>query len=172
MKRGLILACVAILAIGVTVSAQKEVRISKADVPSRVIKSFETVHKDAKATDYEKTVIEGKTCYVIDAVEKEVEKDYIYSEDGILIQTEEDIDVASLPKAVMNAIKKAHPKGEIDEVDKIVRGEVTQYQVIVEDGESDFEILVAADGKIITTAMVPDSDEDQDTDVGDVEDGD
>ncbi len=147
--------------------------IKKSDVPEAVLKAFETSYPKAVATEYSKKTADGQTRYEIETRVGELEKDFVYLTDGTLFQIDEDMTVKSLPAAVVEAVKKAYPDGEIDEADKITKGANIEFEVMVEVGDTDYELLFSPDGKILTSASVDeDDDEPGDVDEADEEDDD
>lgn len=143
----------------------------KIEIPEAVLQAFEKAYPSVEATGYDKETIEDVVHYEIETMAGEFEKDYVYLEDGTLLQIEEGIPVKDMPKVVADAVKKAHPEGELDEAEKITRGEVIEYEIVVEIGEKEFELLVASDGNIIASQEL-NEDEDGDDDHGDHDDDD
>ncbi|UCC43372.1 MAG: PepSY-like domain-containing protein [Candidatus Zixiibacteriota bacterium] len=147
---GLTLMVVAVLLCGaLAVVAEEEEAAKKVDVPAKVMEAFKASFPDVVISSVDSEVKDGKTLYEIETVQDSAEVDYVYAEDGTLIQIEEEISVESLPEIVVTAIKAAHEGCEIDEAEKITRGETVEYEVAVEVGEDEFELLVASDGTIL-----------------------
>ena len=79
-------------------------------------------------------------------------KDYsaLFSPKGEWLQTEYEIKVSELPKAVSQAIKKTYPEYRIDDVDKIeAPKDNNRYKVELEKGESEIEIFLNEKGEIL-----------------------
>jgi hypothetical protein len=164
---------------GVSALADQSQVIKPADVPRKVYENFLKNYRDAKVDKIEKEEEKGKVYYEFEIKSGDREKTIIYREDGNLYAVETMISPKSLPRSVVDAIKKAYPDGEIDEADEIVKGKETSYEVVVEiekDGkETEYEILITADGKILETQQIMrDDDEygDKDEDGDFEEDGD
>jgi hypothetical protein len=144
----------------------------KSDVPQAVLRAFEKANPGVVGTDYSKEVVNGQTRYEIETRVSDLEKDFVYLPDGTLLQIVEDMQLKALPDVIAQSVKKAYPKAEIDEVDKIVRGETVEYEIILEIGETDHELSVASDGRILSSvAIEEDEDEPDDIDQSDEEDG-
>ena len=47
----------------------------------------------------------------------------------------------------------AHPDGQIEEVDRITRGDTVEYEVVIEVDGQEFELLVASDGSILARPL-------------------
>ncbi len=173
MKHSVTLAVIAILLSAALAFAEDDAAMKKSDLPEAVLKAFEASNPDALATEYGKKDVNGQIRYEIETKVGDLEKDFVYLPDGTLLQVDEDVPVELLPDAIVESVKKAYPEGEIDEADKITRGDTIDYELIVEVGETDYELLVSADGKIISSVQAgEDEDEPGDVDEGDEEDGD
>jgi hypothetical protein len=147
--------------------------VKKSDVPEAVLEAFQAAHPKAVPAEYGRETVNGQTRFEIEIRIGERDKDFVYLPDGILLQTEEEIPVDSLPQAIVDAIKKAHRDGEIEEADRITRSELTEYEVSVEVGDVEYELLLSSDGKIMSSKEAGnDEDEPGDVDTNDEEDTD
>lgn len=150
--------------------------VEKIDVPEAVLKAFANDFPEMAMTGVETWETDGKTYYEIESGEGET--DVIYLADGTLYSTEQEIAVNDLPQEVVDALTASHPDGEIVEADMITRGETTEYEVTIEvEGEEEdmvYEVVVAADGKIVNEEQIVDEEEETpgDVDVDDEEDED
>jgi uncharacterized membrane protein YkoI len=95
-----------------------EKELNKDQVPKAVIDAFEKDFPNTKP-EFEQETFEGKTAYELEYKENGKEVALLYGDDGTLLQKEEEIDGKSLPKPVAQAVKKAHPKAKIKEVEKL-----------------------------------------------------
>ncbi|MGZ5585539.1 MAG: PepSY-like domain-containing protein [Methylobacter sp.] len=142
----------ALLAVGGPAnSAEKE--LSKHQVPKAVIDAFEKDYPNAKASEFEKETFDGKTAYEVEYKENGKEYALLYGDDGTLLQKEEEIDGKSLPDPVVQAVKKAHPKAEIKEAEKLMKpdGTVVGYEVEIKTEGKKSELELDTDGKILKT---------------------
>jgi uncharacterized membrane protein YkoI len=130
-----------------------EKELSKSQVPKAVIDAFEKAYPNAKALEFEKETFEGKTAYEVEYKENGIEYELLYSADGTLLQKEEEIDGKSLPEPVAQAVKKAHPKAEITEVEKLMKpdGTLTGYEVDIKTAGKKIELELDVNGNIIKT---------------------
>jgi uncharacterized membrane protein YkoI len=127
--------------------------LNKGQVPKAVIDAFEKAFPNAKPSEFETETFEGKTAYEVEYKENGKEYELLYSADGILVQKEEEIDGKSLPEPVAQAIKKAHPKAEIKEVEKIMKpdGTLTGYEVEIKTQGNEIELELDMNGNILKT---------------------
>src|SRR3990172_9405290 len=101
------------------------------DVPSAILVAFDKAYPDAEIASVEMEDIDGTAYYEVEIKADKVDRDIVFLQDGTLFSVEEEITVKELPTAVVDALKKAHPKGEVDEAEKITRGSEIEYEVVV-----------------------------------------
>ncbi|HEY8037759.1 MAG TPA: PepSY-like domain-containing protein [Methylobacter sp.] len=130
-----------------------EKELSKSQVPKAVIDAFEKAYPNAKGLEFEEEMFEGKTAYEVEYKENGIEYELLYSADGTLLQKEQEIDGKSLPEPVAQAVKKAHPKAEITEVEKLMKpdGTLTGYEVDIKTAGKKIELELDVNGNIIKT---------------------
>lgn len=130
-----------------------EKELSKKQVPKAVIAAFEKTNPNAKGLEFEEEMFEGKAAYEVEYKENGMEKESLYSVDGTLLQKEEEIDGKSLPEPVALAIKKAYPKAEIKEVEKLMKPDSTLigYEVEIKVASKEIELELDVSGNILKT---------------------
>ncbi|MGZ4980959.1 MAG: PepSY domain-containing protein [Methylobacter sp.] len=137
--------------LGQASAAEKE--LNKDQVPKAVIDAFEKDYPNAKPSEFEEETFEGKTAYEVEYKENGKEYALLYGDDGTLLQKEEEINSKSIPKPVAQAVKKAHPKAKIKEVEKLMKpdGTLTGYEVEIKTGRKEVELELDTNGKILKT---------------------
>jgi uncharacterized membrane protein YkoI len=127
--------------------------LSKGQVPKAVIDAFEKAYPNAKSPEFETETFEGRAVYEVEYKENGKEYEALYSADGILVQTEEEIDVKSLPEPVVQAINKAYPEANIKEAEKLMKpdGTLTGYEVEIKTEGKKIELELDVNGKILKT---------------------
>ena len=122
-------------------------------VTSHSNKSYAVTTAELNHAEYEEENWEGKTVYEIEYKENDIEYEYFYLADGSLLQKGEEIKPASLPAAVMEAVKKAHPNAVIKEAKKkmLLDGTVLRFEVELKVGGKELELEIDPDGKILKT---------------------
>ncbi|MGH8014588.1 MAG: hypothetical protein ACREBV_00155 [Candidatus Zixiibacteriota bacterium] len=149
----------AVVLVAEEVQEEKEIK-----VPDKIITAFQKSFPGVVVRGYDKEVVDGKAHFEIETQVDKLEKTFVYLEDATLLQIEEEIMTKSLPEIIVASLNKAHPKSELDEADKITRGSVIEYEVVIEVDKKEMELLVAADGKILSVAELDDNDENDDDD--------
>ena len=104
---------------------------------------------EKKLEEFGKENVGGKVIYEVGFKVGKVDHAYILSETGELIQEEADVEVSSLPAAVVATVKKAQPEGKIDEAALATAGEKKFYEVDVKVGKVTHAIKVQLDGTLI-----------------------
>jgi len=83
---------------------------------------------------------------------------------GAWLETEKEISKKDLPATVTNAIKAKFPKAKIEEASEIQTPDFKGYEVALEDGETDMEVLVTADGKLTVKKESKEEEDDDEKD--------
>ena len=130
-----------------------EKELHKNQVPKAVIAAFEKANPNAKGLEFEEKMFESNPAYEVEYKKNGKEYEFLYSADGTPLQKEEEIDVKSLPEPVAQAVKKAHPKGEIKEVEQLMKpdGTVTGYEMDIKEDGKKIELELDATGNILKT---------------------
>ena len=132
-----------------------EKELNKNQVPKAVIAAFEKAFPKAKDVEFEQKTFQGKAAYEVEYKENGKEYEFLYSAEGALLQKEEEIDVAKLPKPVVEAIKNAYPKAKIEEAERLMKpdGTLTGYEVEIKTEGKKIELELDDGGKIMPIEM-------------------
>lgn len=133
MKTILLTAAAIVLAVN-TVAAQK---IKESEVPKAVTTSFNTNFSGVKSKSWEK---EKDCTYEVDFDLNKIENSATFKPDGTLIETETEIAISELPKAVNNYLAKNYKDKKIKEAAKIVDAEGNlKYEVEIDNKDLLFD---------------------------------
>jgi curli biogenesis system outer membrane secretion channel CsgG len=132
----------------VSASAQ-EASLTKKQVPKAVLDAFAKAYPKATTKGFSRETEKGKTSFEVESVEGAVHRDVSYSADGSLLSIEESIAYADLPEAVRAALAKEAPKGTASSCEKITKGDVTEYEIVVRSGRKKEELLFSARGALL-----------------------
>lgn len=147
----------AIVAIGILFNYQISFaqKISSAELPAQVAESFRKHFPEVKNAEWEKEGTNFEAEYKVSKINMdnpkakklEIEKSAVFNAAGDLIQTEEEINVADLPKSIIEYANKNYPGKKINEAAKIteITGEV-KYEAEI--GKDDY--LFDAHGKFLS----------------------
>lgn len=115
-----------------------------AEVPSVVLNTFQTDFPAAKKLEWEK--IKGN--YEVEFELNGIEQHAQFATDGRKLMHKKEIPEGSLPAVISSLLKDQFSSYLIDDVQQIMRAEITYYQVELErKGKPDRKIVFSADGK-------------------------
>ena len=104
---------------------------------------------DKKLEEWGKESIGDKIVYEVGFKVGGVDHAYIISDKGEMVQEEADVEVAKLPAAVLETVKKAQPEAKIDEAAIATAGDKKFYEIDVKVGKEIHAIKVSLEGKLI-----------------------
>lgn len=117
--------------------------IKERDVPAPVMTSFSQMQPNASKVKWENEdgMYEGSF------LTNKKETSLLFSRDGILVQTENEITLAELPAGVLDYVSKQYPSAKIEEANKVtgIKGAVS-YEVEV----ADVDLLFSNTGQFIS----------------------
>lgn len=141
------------IAFSLAVTADEDKELSPKDVPQAVRDAFQKAHPGVSGVEYATETLDGQAAYEVEYKDKGQEIEAIYSGDGVLLATEEDIKTSELPAVVVNAIKKEHPHATLKEAEKILKpdGSLRGYEVEIAEGRKHLELELDPNGTILNT---------------------
>lgn len=145
----------AMAVIGSTLLFAQEIPAEK--VPAEVKTAFQSKFPEAKKVEWE--MEEGN--YEAEFKMNGKEMSATFDAKGIWKETETEIKVKDLPKAVSTMLAGEFPGYKIDEACKVESAEHGScYEVEIEKGDEEMEVLLKADGTILKKEMSKDEDDD------------
>lgn len=132
-------------------SVAGERAIKKQAVPKAVLTAFHAAYPAAVVKGYAMEDDSGAVRYEIESTEGAIHRDITYSADGTAVSIEESIPYTSLPERVRNTITKSYPKGKVSVCEKVTKGSVTQFEILLTSGKKNIELILTADGSIQKT---------------------
>jgi uncharacterized membrane protein YkoI len=137
-----------------------ETRVKMKDLPKPVQKTVKEQSKGASVRGLSKETDQGKTYYEVELKVKGHTKDVLIDETGAVVETEEEVAIASLPPAVKAEFEKHAANGKIQMVESITKdGAVVAYEAHIKVGEKFLEVKVGPDGQLIETETDQDDDD-------------
>lgn len=117
--------------------------IKERDVPPAVMTSFSALHPNASKVKWENEDGMYEGSFLTDKKETSL----LFSRDGVLVQTENEIALAELPAGIVEYVSKQHPGATIEEASKLtdIYG-VVNYEVEV----ADVDFLFSSTGQFIS----------------------
>ena len=127
--------------------------LKQSQVPQPVLDAFAKARPNAKVKEFEQETWDGKIVFAIEFKENGIESEYVFSPDGTLLASGEEIKPTELPQAVVEAVKQAHPQARIKEAKRklLPDGTVSRFEVEVKEGHKEFELEIDPSGNILKT---------------------
>lgn len=124
--------------------------LSRDEVPSGVIAAFEAAHPASVVKSYSKENRGGGTVYEIEIMEGKKHRDFVYAEDGTLLQTEEPISPARLPDSVKQTLSEQFPDYRIISAERLTgKGMPVEYGVVIRRGKKRLEVRFDKGGNVL-----------------------
>jgi Putative beta-lactamase-inhibitor-like, PepSY-like len=145
-----LLACFScILAIGY--AADK--KITKKQIPSAVLKAFESAYPNAKIKGQAIENEKGKKFYEIESIDGNLGRDLLYTPEGKVHEIEETVDPGTLPDIIKSTLTKECPKGKIEKAEKVTTDDTLMtYEIKVKVGKKSKSVTFNASGKLLKPA--------------------
>lgn len=135
---------------GLFACEEKEKKEStKKEVPQAVKIAFTKTYPNAKIKNVKEEIQDGKVVYEVESRDGKTARDLIYLPDGQVLEMEESCPVSAFPAVVQKAIIDSYPEGEINKSEKLSRGKVTEFEVVIEVGKQKNTVVLDSAGKII-----------------------
>ncbi|MEP6706899.1 MAG: PepSY-like domain-containing protein, partial [Pyrinomonadaceae bacterium] len=125
LRLGLVATIVSLLSFS---AIAQEVKLKKKQVPHAVISAFESAYPQATIRGFAREEENGNVYYEVESVEGQTTRDVLYNLDGTVAEIEESIPTGDLPANAREALRAKYPRSVITKVEKITRGDVTEYE--------------------------------------------
>ena len=136
-----------LLASALSIGFAQAQKLKEADVPAAVKDAFKKEFPGSKVKEWAK---EGDV-YEIEFDLKKVETSATFTAAGKLVETESEIKIEELPKAVYEFVQKNHPDHKITEASKIVEagtGKVS-YEAEISKGKDETDLIFDEKGNFL-----------------------
>jgi hypothetical protein len=125
----------------------QDVKLKKKQVPRAVISAFESAYPQATIRGFAREKENGKVYYEVESVEGQTTRDVLYNPDGTVAEIEESIPAGDLPADAQEALRAKYPGSVLTKVEKITRGDVTEYEAHAKLGKKNVSMEFDASGK-------------------------
>ncbi len=113
-------------------TAGQETRLEQKDVPKAVLEAFHRDFPGAVKPTFVREMENGEAKYEISFTQKGKKKDASYSEDGTLMEVEEEIGVSEVPQKIIDLIKSKTTRFKILRAEKVKEGDFEGYELLIE----------------------------------------
>jgi hypothetical protein len=127
-------------------SPAQEQAIRKKDVPKPILDAFQKSYPNSTIRGYSKETEQGTVVYEIESVDGKVHRDVTYATDGSLVSVEESLTFADLPEPVRNTLAKEYPKAKVSTCEKVMKGSMTRFEVLIARDKERYELVLNPDG--------------------------
>jgi len=134
----------------------------KVELPKAAADAINAAYPGAKIEEVQLDDEDGMKLYEVELELKDAEIEVSVSADGVIFEVETEVTVASLPKAVADAVAKAAKGGKVKEVEKEEQRAVVKdgklvtlktptvtYSAEIRTADGEIEVEIAPDGKIL-----------------------
>lgn len=132
--------------IAVAVLLTAAFQVNAQDVPQKVKEEFGKKFPNAQKVKWDK---ENDTEWEAEFKMNGKEYSANFTNDGTWKETEQEIKVSELPDAVKKTLEKEFAGYKIEEAEISETPQGTFYEVEVEKGKQEFEVLLSKDGKVL-----------------------
>ncbi len=140
---------VAIMSLLLTMPLLAEEAISTSELPSAVLKAFQAAYPNAEIKSAAREEEDGQVVYEIESLDGQQQRDILYTANGTVVEMEEALPFDRLPDAVQKAVKDKYPQAKVEKAEKLTKGNSVQYEVALEASDTDVEVLLDAQGKVV-----------------------
>jgi uncharacterized membrane protein YkoI len=136
---------VAMFAIGIANCQESKIKFS--DLPPAVQDTAKAESKGATVRGYSKEIEKGKTEYEVQLLVNGKSRDVSIDPSGKVIETESQVDFASVPDKAKAAIQKEAGGAKVEKVEEVKSGQATVYEAVIHKGGKKHEIRVLENGE-------------------------
>lgn len=126
-------------------------RVSKKDVPANVVTAVQKAYPEAKIGSCRAEQRDGMTVYVLRVRDGGATRILTYNEGGFFVESREQVGIHDLPVEVTGAFAGRYPRGKFMAAEKLVKGQVVTYRVIILQEKTRYEDLYAPSGTLLSS---------------------
>lgn len=124
-----------------------ETKVKLESLPAAVQNSVKEQTKSATIVGLSKEIEKGKTMYEVETKVNGKTRDLLLDAAGAVVETEEEVDIESIPAAAKAAIVKRAGKAAVVKVEKLTKGSDVSYEAALKSKSGKgSEVGVNADG--------------------------
>lgn len=143
MKK-IIVASLFAAAVSLVLASEKRVRLQ--DLPEAVQKAAASQTTGAIVHGYSQETENGATMYEVETTTAGKSKDLLFDASGKLVEVEQQVDLAALPAAVQDGLKKAAAGAKINKVESVTKGNQVNYEAATVKAGKHGEVAVDSEG--------------------------
>jgi hypothetical protein len=143
-------ACFSLIAAS-TAAFADEKKIEVSELPKAVVKAAKKAFPEAQIVGAAKESEDGETIYEVMMKLDGKSIDLAIDDEGEIEEVEREIEFEDLPRAVIKAVRKKFPQGEIEKVEEVSdEDDMVVYELAIETkGGKTVEVVYSPNGKIL-----------------------
>lgn len=126
-----------------------EAGIPVSQVPQHILDAAGRRLPGAAVIGAEVEWVGGRRAYEVKMASEGLDHEFVYLENGFLVETEEEIRVADAPAGLVDTALRMVPGSALKSVEKVTRDGVPAYHVKVTKGPDTFKTVLSPDGKVL-----------------------
>src|SRR5689334_18550134 len=139
-----------LLLVGSVLAQESERRVKMKDLPQAVQQTVREQSRGATIKGFSKEIEHGQTFYEVEMKVNGHGKDVLIDSNGTVVETEEEVALASLASDVRVTIEQNADRGKVRKVEAITKNNaIVAYEAVVQKAGKKSEIKVAPDGKLL-----------------------
>jgi hypothetical protein len=131
-----------LISVGLSLAACSQ-QLSAKETPALVQNTLKARYPDGTAVEWEKK----KNLFEAEFFQGDQELSVLIDPAGHIKMIKQDIPAAELPGAIAEALRKDHPDFKIDDAEKLEQGGQVYYQVELEKGFRERQLVFGSDGR-------------------------
>ncbi len=132
---------------GVSAALASEKRIRLQDLPEAVRKAAVSQTIGAVVHGYSRETENGQTMYEVETTTRGKSRDLLFDASGNVVEVERQVDLATLPAAVQDGLKKAAAGAKITKVESVTKGGQVSYEAATVKAGKHGEAAVDSEGR-------------------------
>jgi hypothetical protein len=137
---------VAMFTVCALLAAEKKLKLE--ELPAAVQAAVKEQTRNAKLIGLSSEKEKGKTVYEIETKVNGKSRDLLLDQAGTVVETEEEVDMDSVPAPAKAALQKRSREGTISKIEKVTAGKAISYEATIKTkAGKTVEFAVTADGK-------------------------
>lgn len=145
---------------------------AKIIAPDAVTAAFHKAYPKAKILDVSIETVDSVEYFEIESQDSTTRRDILYTSAGMAFEIEESMTFVELPVKVKETLRAKFPKGNFQKAERIIRGDVIEYDVWLESQNNDYEVLLSSAGVIKSEKTLKEEDEESGENDAESEDND
>lgn len=125
---------------------EEEEKVSLTDLPPAVKQTVEKYFGDVKEMEIKKETEHGFVIYEIEAEKDGVEQSIEVTPSGVIVESEKEVALTSLPKEIITAVRSKYPSAEVKKASSVQKW---FYEVEISLNGKRIEVSVTPTGKIV-----------------------